>query len=90
MTFANVQIDQKSLEILIKAAAAKNVSVEKLASEILSEAIQTHFSEDVLGVRPKQNKVFNPLTNLQPYAFHAKPEESALSSDEWSMESEEA
>lgn len=90
MTVANVQINQKSLELLIKAAALKNVSVEKLASEILAEAIQIHFSEDVSGDRPKQNNVFNPLANLQPYAFQAKPEESTLSSDEWTMESEES
>jgi hypothetical protein len=88
MTVTNIHIAQEAQELLIKAAAAKNISVEKLASEILAEGIQIQLSELETSDRP--NSRFNPLNNLQPYAFHAKPEESALSSDEWSMESEEA
>ncbi len=87
MTVTNVHIAQEAQELLIKAAAAKNVSVEKLASEILAEGIQIQLSELETSDRP--NSSFNPLANLQPYAFHAKPEESALSPDEWSMENEE-
>lgn len=87
MTVTNVYLAQEAQELLIKAAAAKNVSVEKLASEILAEGIQIQLSELKTSDRPNGSP--NPLANLQPYAFHAKPEESALSSDEWSMESEE-
>jgi hypothetical protein len=87
MTVNNVHIAQEAQELLIKAAAAKNVSVEKLASEILAEGIQIQLSEPETS--DLQNHGFNPLANLQPYAFHARPEESALSSDEWSIESEE-
>jgi hypothetical protein len=88
MTVTNVYLAQEAQELLIKAAAAKNVSVEKLASEILAEGIQIHLFELETSDRP--NSSSNPLANLQPYAFHAKPEESALSSDEWSMESGES
>jgi hypothetical protein len=87
MTVTNVYLAQEAQELLIKAAAAKNVSVEKLASEILAQGIQIQLSELERSDRP--NSGFNPLANLQPYTFHATPEESALSSDEWSMESEE-
>ena len=87
MAVTNVYLAQKAQELLIKAAAAKNVSVEELASEILAEGIQIQLSELKTSDRP--NSSFNPLANLQPYVFHAKPEESALSSDEWSMESDE-
>jgi hypothetical protein len=87
MTVTNVHLAQAEQELLIKAAAAKNVSVEKLASEILAEGIQIQLSE--LKTSDHPNRGFNPLANLQPYAFHAKSEESALSSEEWSIESEE-
>jgi hypothetical protein len=90
MTVTNVHIAQEAQELLIKAAAAKNVSVERLASEILAEGIQVQLSELETSDRPNSGSGFNPLANLQPYAFYAKPEESALSSDEWSMESEES
>ena len=87
MTVTNIHIAQKAQELLIKAAAAKNVSVEKLASEILAEGIQIQLSE--LETSDRSNSGSNPLANLQPYVFYAKPEESALSSDEWSMESDQ-
>jgi hypothetical protein len=87
MTVTNVYFAQEAQELLIKAAAAKNVSVEKLASEILAEGVQTRPSGIEISDRP--NSSSNPLANLQPYAFPAKPEESALSSDEWSMESDQ-
>jgi hypothetical protein len=87
MTVTNVHIAQEAQELLIKAAAAKNVSIEKLASEILAEGIQIQFS--ALETNDRPNSGFNSLANLQPYAFHAKPEESALSSDEWTMESDQ-
>ncbi len=80
MTVTNIHIAQEAQELLIKAAAAKNVSVDELASEILAEGIQIQLSELEISDRP--NSSLNPLANLQPYVFHAKPEESALSSDE--------
>jgi hypothetical protein len=88
MTVTNVHLAQEAQELLIKAAAAKNVAVEKLASEILAEGIQIQLSALETSDRP--NSSFNPLANLYPYAFHAKlKESSALSSDEWSMESDQ-
>jgi hypothetical protein len=90
MTITNVYISQESQEVLIEAAALKKISVEELASEILGEGIRSRLLKNDIHEHLIQNSNVNiPLAGLQPYAFHAKPEESALSSDEWTMESEE-
>jgi predicted HicB family RNase H-like nuclease len=40
----NVNISKKAQKFLIKAAAERNISVEKLASEILNESSRTKIS----------------------------------------------
>lgn len=88
MTVTNVHISLEAQQILIKAAALKNVSVEELASEVLNEGIQTRLTEGTMSDQLQQESETNPLTDLQPYAFYATPEESVLPSDDWEMERE--
>lgn len=90
MTITNVYISQESQEILIRAAALKKVSVEELASEILDVGIHSQLLKNDIHEQLTQNtNVNNPLAGLQPYSFYMTPEESALLSDEWTMEIEE-
>ncbi|NJM68351.1 MAG: hypothetical protein HC851_23145 [Acaryochloris sp. RU_4_1] len=86
MTVTNVHISLEAQQILIKAAALKNVSVEELASEVLDDGIQTRLTEKVVSDELQQESEMNPLADLQPYAFYATPEESVLLSDDWDME----
>ncbi|NEO24902.1 MAG: hypothetical protein F6K57_38155, partial [Moorea sp. SIO4A5] len=51
----NVKISQYSQDFLIKAAAKKRISVEELASEILSDAARSWGGSAVLGVPPMSN-----------------------------------
>ena len=48
MVETNDNINQKARELLIKAAAERNISVETLASEILNQSIKDKFSENVI------------------------------------------
>jgi hypothetical protein len=86
MTVTNVHITQEAQKLLIRAATSRNVSVEELASEILSQGIQSQLSEIAMNHQSHHKSNVNPLTGLQPYAFYATPEESGLPSDEWNME----
>lgn len=86
MTVTNVQISPESQAILIKAAALHHVSVEELASKILCEGIQAQFSEATLMSESSLKTPENPLSNLQPYAYHVAPEESVYTDEEWNME----
>lgn len=86
MTVTHVQISQKSQELLIQAAAQKNVSVEALASEILDHGIQIQLSDTRASTKLVESKPRNPLAGLQPYRYDADPEESILDNDEWNME----
>ncbi len=86
MTVTHVQITQEEQELLIKAAAQKNMSVEALASEILGQGIHSQLSdveEESALISPERT---NPLAGLQPYRYDAEPEESVLDSDDWNME----
>ncbi|NEP35154.1 hypothetical protein, partial [Moorena sp. SIO3B2] len=49
MFITNIKISQNSQDILIKAAAKKRMSVEDLASEILSDAARSWGGSAVLG-----------------------------------------
>jgi hypothetical protein len=89
MTVTSIYFAQKAQDFLTKAAAARNVSVEKLASEILAEGIQVNLGDLEMSHDSKQSYSANSLAGLQPYAFYATPEESAFSCDEWTMETEE-
>ena len=86
MVDTNVNINQKAREFLIKAAAERNISVETLASEILNQSIQDQFSENISEVKKKEPDFSNPLWNMQPYAYYADPEESAIPLEDWNME----
>jgi hypothetical protein len=85
MIATNVHISQKAQELLIKAAALKNLSVEDLASEILSEGIE----EKLSGIVPEDETLKeyppNPLAARQPYAYFADPGEPAIPPSEWEM-----
>lgn len=86
MVGTNVNINKKTQELLIKAAAQRNVSIETLASEILNKSIQDKFSEDDTDVEREKQDISNPLWNMQPYAYYADPEESAIPAEDWDME----
>jgi hypothetical protein len=86
MIGTNVSISKETQKLLIKAAAARKVSVEKLASEILNESIQHKFSKIDTNVAVEHKYTSNPLANMQPYAYHADPEESAIPLEDWDME----
>lgn len=85
MVGTNVNISKKARELLIKAAAQKNVSIETLASEILNESIQDKFSENDIDVTRENKDISNPLWNMQPYAYYADPEESAIPVEDWDL-----
>lgn len=86
MTVTNVQITPESQAILIKAAALHHISVEELASKILGEGIQAQLSEAKILSPTTPKMLMNPLLDLQPYAYHAAPEESVFADEEWDME----
>jgi len=86
MIGTNVSISKETQKLLIKAAAARKVSVEKLASEILNESIQNKFSEIDTNAAVKPKYTSNPLANMQPYAYHADPEQPAIPLEDWDME----
>ena len=86
MIGTNVQISKKAQELLIKAAAEKQQSVEELASEILNEAIENEFSEIDTNGNEKKEYPANPLAKQHPYAYYADPEEPAIPLEEWDME----
>jgi hypothetical protein len=86
MTWTNVQISPEEQLLLIKAAAQQKVSVELLASQILSEGIQSKLSGVFLATSDSETK--NPLAGLLPYAYEASPEESPFPSEDWAMEQE--
>ena len=83
MVGTNVNISKKARELLIKAAAERSISVETLASEILNQSIQDKFSENI--TEKKKQNISNPLWNMQPYAYYADPEESAITVEDWDM-----
>jgi hypothetical protein len=85
MTVTNVQISPESQAILIKTAALHHVSVEEMASKILGEGIQAQLSKATPSLSKPETSV-NPLSDLQPYAYLATPEESVLPDDQWDME----
>jgi hypothetical protein len=86
MIGTNVSISKETQKLLIKAAAARKVSVEKLASEILNESIQHKFSEIDTNIAAERQYTSNPLANMQPYAYHADPEQPAIPLEDWDME----
>jgi hypothetical protein len=87
MIVTNVSISKEAQKLLIKAAAARKISVEKLASEILNESIQNKFSEIVDTNEVVEAKYTpNPLANMQPYEDLTDPEQPAIPLEDWDME----
>ncbi|MCC5629495.1 hypothetical protein [Nostoc sphaeroides] len=85
MIGTNIYISQETQESLIKAAALKKVSVEELASSILSESIQEKLGQIRCYSENKSKFAVNPLGEMQPYAYLADPNEPVISDDDWEM-----
>ncbi len=85
MIGTNIYISQETQESLIKAAALKKMSVEELASSILSESIQEKLGQVSYSSEKKSKFAVNPLGEMQPYAYLADPNEPVISPDDWEM-----
>ncbi len=87
MLTTNIHLSQEAQQILIKAAAFKQISVEDLASEILNEVIREKLSS-IIKDTETQPKRKPALAGTEPFVFYGTPEESGLPADEWDMEKE--
>ena len=84
MIGTNIYISKQAQDVLVKAAALQKISVEELASSILIETIQEKFG-DINDSSEQSKFAVNPLTQMQPYAYLAEPNEPAISPDDWEM-----
>jgi S-adenosylmethionine synthetase len=87
MISTNIHLSQEAKQILIKAAAFKQISVEDLASEIINEVIQNKLSPIIKDTETKPKRK-PALAGTEPFVFYGTPEESGLPADEWDMEKE--
>jgi S-adenosylmethionine synthetase len=87
MISTNIHLSQEAKQILIKAAAFKQISVEDLASEIINEVIQDRLSPIIRDTETKPKRK-PALAGTEPFVFYGTPEESGLPADEWDMEKE--
>ncbi|GAA6621041.1 hypothetical protein [Scytonema sp. NUACC26] len=87
MLTTNIHLSQEAQQILIKAAAFKQISVEDLASEILNEVIREKLSSIIKDTETKPKRK-PALAGTEPFVFYGTPEESGLPADEWDMEKE--
>ncbi|BAY82803.1 hypothetical protein NIES267_22870 [Calothrix parasitica NIES-267] len=85
MIGTNIYISQEIQESLVKAAALQQISVEELASSILKESIKEKFGKVKGSSENKREFAVNPLTEMQPYAYLADPNEPAISPDDWEI-----
>ncbi len=87
MLTTNIHLSQEAKQMLIKAAAFKQISVEDLASEILNEVIQDKLSPIIKDteIKPQRKPA---LAGTEPFVFYGTPEESGLPAEEWDMEKE--
>ena len=87
MISTNIHLSQEAKQILNKAAAFKQISVEDLASEIINEVIQDRLSPVMKDTetKPKRKPV---LAGTEPFVFYGTPEESGLPADEWDIDKE--
>ncbi len=88
MIATNIHLTQETQQILIKAAALKNMSVENLASEILNEVIPDKLSSMMNKDTETKPKRKPALAGTEPFIFYGTSEESGLPADEWDMEKE--
>lgn len=84
MIGTNIYISKQAQDVLVKAAALQKISVEELASSILIETIQEKFG-DINDSSEQSKFAVNPLTEMQPYAYLAEPNEPAISADDWEI-----
>ncbi|MCC5609121.1 hypothetical protein LC612_20620 [Nostoc sp. CHAB 5834] len=61
------------------------MSVEELASSILSESIQEKLGQISYSSENKSKFAVNLLGEMQPYAYLADPNEPVISDDDWEM-----
>jgi S-adenosylmethionine synthetase len=87
MISTNIHLSQKSQQILIKAAAFKQMSVEDIASEILNEVIQDKLSSTIKETETKL-KCKQTLAGTEHFIFYGTPEESGLPTNEWDRSKE--
>jgi S-adenosylmethionine synthetase len=87
MISTNIHLSQEAKQILIKAAASKQISVEDLASEIINEVIQDRLSPIIRDTETKPKRK-PALAGTEPFVFYGTPEESGLPADEWDMDKE--
>jgi S-adenosylmethionine synthetase len=87
MISTNIHLSQEAKQILLKAAAFKQISVEDLASEIINEVIQDRLSPIIRDTETKPKRK-PALAGTEPFVFYGTPEESGLPADEWDMEKE--
>jgi S-adenosylmethionine synthetase len=87
MISTNIHLSQEAKQILIKAAAFKQISVEDLASEIINEVIQDRLSPIIRDTETKPKRK-PALAGTEPFVFYGTPEESGLPADEWDIEKE--
>ncbi|MEA5470838.1 hypothetical protein [Spirulina sp. 06S082] len=85
MIGTSIRLSQEAQQILIKAAAFKQMSVEALASEILNEVIPEKLSSLIKEPETKRDRQ-TALAGTKPFIFYGTPEESGLPVDEWDMD----
>ena len=88
MIATNIHLSQEAQQILIKAAAFKQMSVEDLASEILNEVIPGKLSSIMNKDTETKAQRKPALAGTEPFIFYGTPEESGLPADEWDIEKE--
>jgi S-adenosylmethionine synthetase len=87
MISTNIHLSQEAKQILLKAAAFKQISVEDLASEIINEVIQDRLSPIIRDTETKPKRK-PALAGTEPFVFYGTPEESGLPADEWDRSKE--
>lgn len=85
MLGTNIYLSPEAQQMLIRAAAFKQMSVEALASEILNEVIPEKLSSLMQETQNKHDRK-PALAGTKPFTFYGTPEESGLPADEWDME----
>ncbi len=89
MIGTNIYISQETQASLIIVAALQQISVEELATSILSENILKLFGEISCSEENQAKEPVNPLREMQPYAYLADPSEPAISPDDWEINQNE-
>jgi hypothetical protein len=78
MISTNIHLSQEAKQILIKAAAFKQISVEDLASEIINEVIQDRLSPIIRDTETKPKRK-PALAGTEPFVFYHFSQVKAVS-----------